>query len=87
MFLLRFLRGLRRVLQTLLSSDMVAYIAVRYQPDGTWVEQLYVVEGWRRKGYGRRLLGLLGGRVRAEVRGPAQGFYERCGFKKVEETR
>jgi len=72
------------------SGGVVGFIAVRSQPDGDWIDQLYVHPARLRRGIGSTLLQValmrLEGTVRLytfeENRG-ARKFFERYGFKAV----
>lgn len=72
------------------TGGVVGFIAVRSQPDGGWIDQLYVHPSRLRRGIGSTLLQValmrLEGTVRLntfeENRG-ARKFFERYGFKAV----
>jgi GNAT superfamily N-acetyltransferase len=71
-------------------GDVVALVAVSRQPHCGWIDQLYVLPGFERRGFGSRLLQHAHGQLQRPVRlyafqqnHGARRFYERHGYRAI----
>lgn len=71
-------------------GSVVAVLAIGEEPTGSWINQLYVLPGWNRKGIGTKLLQYAHDKLPNPIRLytfieniGARRFYERHGYKAV----